>query len=94
MAQRMLLGPGNDDMRIQRAFGLVIGRSASAKEMTILKTALSGFQQRYANDEAAAKKLVMVGDAPQTPNQRVSDQAAWMLLCSTLMNTDEFLTVH
>ncbi len=36
----------------------------------------------------------MVGDAPQDKKVSASDEAAWMIVCSSLMNTNEFLTLH
>jgi hypothetical protein len=59
-----------------------------------VRHALSRYRSRYAGDLPSAKKLLAVGDAPQASNLPCVDRAAWMLVCSSLMNTDEFLSLH
>jgi len=55
---------------------------------------LGRYREKFAKDPADAAKVLNVGDAPHTPWLTVSEHASWMLICSTLMNTDEFLTQH
>ena len=56
--------------------------------------ALSRYRHTYGLDPKAAQQLLMVGDAPQSKTLPKPEQAAWMLLASSLMNTDEYLTQH
>ncbi|MEZ0325254.1 MAG: DUF1553 domain-containing protein [Fimbriimonas sp.] len=94
MAQRLLTSPGTDDERLGQAYLLTLARTPKATEVSLLKRALRQFRQRYSQDQEAAKKLISIGDAPQKPGLSPSEQAAWMLICSMLFNTDEFLTLH
>ncbi len=94
MAQGLLEKPGTDAQRLKIAFELTLGRSPSPTEISILNKAISMFRTRYSQDVDAAKKLLAVGDMPQAKDLDPAEQAVWMLVCSTLMNTDEFLSIH
>ena len=94
MAQRLLNPAMNENQRWDLAFKMTLARSPKPSELAVLKRALSQYRRKYSVDEASAKKLLAVGDAPQAKGVSPSEQAAWMIVCSTLMNTDEFLTLH
>jgi len=94
MAARILKMPGNEDQKLRDLFGLTLERAPQPDELAVLRTALSRYRQRYDADTAAAKRLLKVGDAPQNPTLSAPEQAAWMIVCSSLMNTDEFVTQH
>ncbi|AIE83816.1 DUF1553 domain-containing protein [Fimbriimonas ginsengisoli] len=93
MAARVLRMAGNDRRRLKAAFDLTLGRSPDKLEEGLLERALNRYRRLYSRDAAAAKKLLTVGDAPN-PALPPAEQAAWMLVCSSLMNTNEFLTLH
>ncbi len=94
MAQHLLSVKTDDSKRLRRAYELVMARPPKPNEVAILNKALAAYRKRYGSDLEAAKRLIMVGDTPQAKGISPIDQAAWMLICSTLMNTDEFLTQH
>lgn len=94
MAQRLLSKPGSDDQHMKMAFDLAMARPPRPNELTILKNALVQYRHKFEGNPASAKKMLNVGDAPQAANLPPAEQAAWMIVCSTLMNTDEFLTLH
>ena len=94
MAQRLLSLNVSDEQRLARAFEITLGRTPQPSESKILTNALSRYRKLYQADPAAAKNLINVGDAPQPAKVSATDQAAWMIVCSSLMNTDEFLTLH
>lgn len=94
LAQRLVAMKGDDAQRLARAYEATLGRAPKATETTLLTKALAYYRQRYESDPTAAKKLVTVGDAPPAKDAKPAEQAAWMLICSTLMNTDEFFTIH
>ncbi|MFI5384714.1 MAG: DUF1553 domain-containing protein [Fimbriimonadales bacterium] len=94
MAQRVVSVKGNDDKRLGIAYDQAFARPPRPAESALLKKALAQYRKRYTGDPEAAKKLIMVGDAPAAKNLPAPEQAAWMIICSTLMNTDEFLTLH
>lgn len=94
MAERLLKTPGNDETRMRLAFQIALARLPRATEVAILKKVLTKYRNTYEANPAAAKQLLNVGDAPQSAALSSSEQASWMILCSTLMNTDEFVTLH
>jgi len=94
MAQRLLTASGTDRDRLRRAFDLTLGRLPRPNEVTVLLKALARYRETYRADPADAKRMLDIGDAPQAKNLSTTEHAAWMIVCSTLMNTDEFLTMH
>jgi hypothetical protein len=94
MAQRLLSGKGDDLVRLKMAYELTMARAPKQAEVTLLSKALAYYRSKYSADSSSAKKLISVGESPQGKNLSATDQAAWMIICSTLMNTDEFLTIH
>lgn len=94
MARRVLSRPGDDRARFSHAFEIALGRPPRDEEIAVLAQALGDYRRRFARDGAEARKLLSVGDAPQAQALKPEEQAAWMIVCSTLMNTDEFLTQH
>jgi hypothetical protein len=94
MAQRLLNQPEPDKKRIDDAFQITLQRDPKPAEMAILQRALGRYRSRYASDPVSAQHLIKIGDAPQKSAAPVTEQAAWMLVCSSLMNTDEFLSLH
>lgn len=94
MAARLLSTPESDDKRLQTLYQIAFARSPRPAEVTLLTKALKRYRQTYNADPSAAKKLLATGDAPQNNSIPAPEQAAWMIVCSSLMNTDEFLTQH
>lgn len=94
LAARVLSSPGSDGHRLRLLFDLTLARPPRPNELEILARALSRYRQTYAQDPKAAQRLLMVGDAPQSKTIPKPEQATWMLLASSLMNTDEYLTQH
>lgn len=94
MAQRLLQSPESDPERLREAYETTFGRPPRADEEKILLTALNRYRRKYDADPSAAKKLIAAGDAPQSKTVPPPEQAAWMIVCASLMNTDEFLTLH
>jgi hypothetical protein len=94
MAQRLLRQSEPDEMRLRVAFDIALGRPPQPVEEKILLRALARYRKEYLADPSAAKQLVNVGDAPLSHAIPVAEQASWMIVCSSLMNTDEFLTLH
>ena len=94
MAQRLLSSPGTDEDRLRQAYHLTLCREPSAVEAKVLLAALTRYRGQYTSAKGAAERLLKIGDAPGAPSENPSEEASWMILCSTLMNTDEFLTLH
>jgi mono/diheme cytochrome c family protein len=94
MAAAILSIHGSDSKRMDAAVERTLGRPIRPVESKILLRALSRYRARYLSDPADAAKLIRIGDAPQAISLPAPEQAAWMLVCSSLMNTDEFITLH
>jgi hypothetical protein len=94
MAQRILQEEVGDKNLMDRAFLYCLGRKPSATEAKLMNGALVRYRARFAGDASDAEKMLKVGDTPRDMSLDVREHAAWMLVCSTIMNTDEFLTQH
>ncbi|MBL9172699.1 MAG: PSD1 domain-containing protein [Verrucomicrobiales bacterium] len=82
----------SDGERIRSAFQRVTGRLPDDTEVGVLTRALARHRATYRADPAAAERLLSAGESPRDPHSDSQDQAAWMLLCSTILNLDEALT--
>lgn len=94
MALRLLNSPGNDQQRMRLAFNIALSRPPRKTEEKVLRKALDLYRQKFEADIPSATRILTVGDTPQAKTLPISEQASWMIICSTLMNTDEFLTLH
>jgi hypothetical protein len=94
LALRVLGSSGTDGQRLDRLFDLTLGRRPRPAELKLLQASLARYRQSYRNNRPAAEQLLHVGDAPQSNSIPASEQATWMIVCSTLVNTDEFITQH
>lgn len=93
MAQRVLLARAKDEDRLALAFELATGRLPTARETQILRESLDQKRAAFGSVEAATG-LLAVGDSPRDAALDAREHAAWTLVCSILLNTDEFLTQH
>ena len=91
-AERIVLRSGSDRDRLAWAVEEATSRAASATELAILEKALARERTRYAANEAAAKELVAVGEAPRNENVSVVEHAAWTQVASLLLNLSEVVT--
>lgn len=94
LAQRVMLEEVTDSAKLETAYYYALGRTPSPKEKTVMLGALARYRDRYVKAPADAEKLLKVGDSPVDRSATAAEHAAWMMICSTLMNTDEFLTQH
>ena len=90
---RMLRDCGSDDAeRLRNGFRLVTARVPNEKETAILADTLAAERARYANDDAAAKKVISVGESPVPEDVPVPDLAAYTMIANLLLNLDEAVT--
>jgi hypothetical protein len=94
MAARVVSAGVSDKERLSFAFELALGRSPTTKEVSLFSKSLDRYRKTYLADFDAAGKLLRVGDSPLSRNIPAYEYAAWMIVCSSIMNTDEFLTMH
>jgi hypothetical protein len=94
MAIRVLKVKGDDQMRLRKIYELTLGRAPKEAEVKVLQNSLAQFRQIYKDKPDEAKKLLNIGDSPQSNISTPAEQAVWMIMGSSLMNTDDFLTQH
>ncbi|RMF45164.1 MAG: DUF1553 domain-containing protein [Planctomycetota bacterium] len=91
-ARTLQFGQATAGARIDWMFRTVLARFPDAYERAELLSALADFQQRFADDQAAAHQLVHVGESvpPNTIDAR--QLAAYTLLANLVLNLDESIT--
>ena len=95
MAIRLLrAGAMSDGDRLQLLFSLGLSRSATGSEQSLLLDSLKRYRSTYTHRPTDALRLLKIGDLPQSTIAPPAEQVAWMIVCSSVMNTDEFLTLH
>ena len=80
--------PPSTDECIAYAFRLCVSREPNAEETARLKAYLTQQTALYANANDAAATLAGL----QAPSADAVEPAAWVALCSVLLNLDEFIT--
>ena len=90
IAQRMMKEGGeSNEQQLAWAFQLVTTRPASAREATILGQMLTEQRALFAADDAAAKKLLAVGESKPDITLTTTDLAAKTVLVLAILNHDE-----
>ena len=91
-AERILTDYENEANLLGLAFRMVTSHWPSEEEQRVLKTALSKYEQRFAQDPAKAERAVSVGESPRISKLDTVELAAWSTFCLMLLNLDETLT--
>lgn len=92
LAERLLKQfPDDVNARAQVAFKKLISRAPDETEMHILGKLFSEQKNLFAQDEAAAKKLLATGESKHDSTLPPADFAATTLMVSAIMNFDEFI---
>lgn len=93
MAERLLLTEGlNETSRLELAYQWVTARKPQAAVLEVLLDQLSGQRSHYQDRTDAATELLAHGDSPRNESLDPVEHAAWMVVCSLLLNLDETLT--
>jgi hypothetical protein len=93
LAQRVLLGPAADDAaRLSEAFRRCTARPPQPRELAVLSRRLQTLREHFSRDEAAAKKLISVGESVPTEQIPPSELAAFTSVASLLLNLDETIS--
>ncbi len=82
----------NEETRLNEVCLRLLSRLPTADESAILLSSLEDFAAMFAEDPASALLLLDVGDRPAAPNLDAVSVAAWTLVVSQILNTDEFVT--
>ncbi len=94
LSERVMREAKTDDDRLTLAYNLTLGRAPKPQERALLKQSLTRYRARYAEDPESARSLVTVGFAARDASLDLADHAAWTMVCSTLLNTDEFMSLQ
>ncbi|MDZ4287459.1 MAG: PSD1 and planctomycete cytochrome C domain-containing protein [Prosthecobacter sp.] len=78
---------GDDESRLAQAFMLVLSRAPKAEESRRLLDYLNQQRALFEGDAAAVHELLQDNGRPAN----ATEDAAWVALCSVLLNLDEFI---
>ena len=92
LAQRAMREAGDDfDRRLDYLTTRLLARDFNDSERAVARRTYDGLIDLYGADEAAAKKLVDVGESAHDAGLPMAESAAWTMMASQLMNLDETL---
>ncbi len=77
------------DERIAFAYRAVLSRAPQADELAVVKAALEQYLTRFQKDEAAAAKVIRVGESKLKSAAPSSEIAAYALVANLILNLDE-----
>jgi len=93
LAQKAMLDGGkSDDERLGFAFRRMLGRAPVETEVKILASSLEKQRKLFAEDPAAAAKLLKVGESKRDEKLDPNEHAAFTAVCTLILNLDETLT--
>jgi hypothetical protein len=92
LAEKAMKAGRTESMRLAFAFQRVLGRSPTEAEGAILTSALAKQRTLFKADEAAAKKLLAVGESKRDEKLNAVEHAALTAVCTMILNLDETLT--
>jgi hypothetical protein len=81
-----------DNRRLAYGFRLCTSRPATERETAVLRKLLDDQRAHFKADQAAAKKLLGVGDATVDESLDPAEAAAWAAVGNALLNLDA--TIH
>jgi hypothetical protein len=92
-AERILREGGDSlDQRLQFAFRSVLSRPPTTAELAVLRGVYDRQLARFRASPSAAKDLLAVGEAPADATLDAAELAAWAMVASAILNTDEAVT--
>ena len=93
LAQRMIAQGGNDPARrIHYAYQWALSREPAQPEYQVLRDLAEKELAHYRQDQAAAMRLLKIGESPFDSKLNASELAAWVTVASTILNLDETVT--
>lgn len=92
MAERIMLAEKDPEKRIELAFRLATARKPSNEEKTILTSRLEKLKAEFYSQKQRADSLLNTGEFRQNENLDPVEQAAYMAICSVILNLDEVLS--
>ncbi len=92
-AERILLEGGKTaDEKLTFAFRTVLSRSPSDAERAVLRRVLDRQLAAFRGDGDEVKKLLAIGESPADESLDAAELAAWTMVATAILNTDEAVT--
>lgn len=91
LAQRSMRSSGSVDDRLTHAFRRVLGRKPAEGDLAILRRAYESQASIYAQDDAAARAFLSVGESRRDEALDTTEHAALSAVCLAILNLDEAL---
>lgn len=91
LGARMIKHGKTERERLTHGFRIVTARPPTPAELSVLHESLAKFYAKFQAEFEAAKKLTSVGESPVDKELNPSEQAAYTMLASLLLNLDETL---
>lgn len=82
----------DETAKLRLAVKMVTAREAQPAELAILSSVLKFQREHFAKNTDDAAKLLAIGESANPANLDAAELAAWTMICSTLLNTDEAMT--
>jgi hypothetical protein len=92
LAESVLTQHTTTTARLEEIMMRLLARGPTASETDILTRSLADFLDVFQGDAESAKLLLDVGEAPHKPGLDPAETAAWTLVASQILNTDECVT--
>jgi hypothetical protein len=92
LAERMMRHSSQTPVRLRRGFELALARLPDEREVSVLETLLVRQLAHFRADPAAADRLLAQGVSRPDAAWHPPELAAYAMVASALMNTDEFVT--
>ncbi|MFU8894389.1 MAG: DUF1553 domain-containing protein [Luteolibacter sp.] len=92
LAESVLSQHQETNTRLEEIMMRLLARAPTNRETDILTRALADFHGVFRGDPESAKLLLDVGAAPQKAGLDPAEAAAWTLVASQILNTDECVT--
>ena len=87
-----MLDAKSDDERIALAYRLTLARAPQKAELNLLLKLYGDQLARYRIDNAAALKVLAVGESKHNTALDSAELAAWTMVASAILNLDETVT--
>ena len=93
LAERILREGGRStEERLAFAFTSVMARPPTSHELAVLRVVYQKQLARFRELPDAATSLLKIGESPADPAFDAAELAAWAMVASTILNTDEAVT--
>ncbi len=89
----MTAAPSSDD-RLKFIYSAVLSRTPSQEESVVLLEGLARRQKQFETALDDARKFLNVGESKRNEKLNAAEHAAWTVVCLTVLNLDEALTLE